>query len=69
MFWLAITASLDDLIQNDKVDLPLPVIEQIRRLCNWRFDKMINDAPSDIFITGFFLVPRKSSFITPVLQI
>lgn len=58
LFWLAIMASLEDLIENDKLALSMPVIEKIRRLCNWRFNKMINDSPSDIFITGFFLVPR-----------
>jgi hypothetical protein len=63
MFWLAIMASLEDLIKNDKLDLPLEVIKQIWRLWNWRFDKMINAAPSDIFVTGFFLVPRASSSV------
>ncbi|KII84265.1 hypothetical protein PLICRDRAFT_358654 [Plicaturopsis crispa FD-325 SS-3] len=58
LFWLAIMASIESLIVEDKLDLPNPVIEHIRRLCNYRFDKMINQAPSDIFITGFFLVPR-----------
>lgn len=58
LFWLAAMASLEDLIRNDKLDAPFTVIERIRRLCNYRFDKMINEGPSDIFITGFFLDPR-----------
>jgi len=57
IFFVAFMAEIDDLIKRDKLDLPLPVIEQVRRLCNWRFNKMINEAPSDIFVTGFFLVP------------
>lgn len=63
MFWLAIMATLEDHITSDKLGLPLHVLEQIRRLCNWRFDYMINKAPSDIFITGFFLVPGTFSLV------
>jgi hypothetical protein len=37
LFWLAIMASLEDLIENDKLALSMPVIKRIRRLCNWRF--------------------------------
>jgi hypothetical protein len=61
VFWLAVMASLEDLILGDKLDLPMHLVERIRRLCNYRFDKMINEGPSDIFVTAFFLDPRASS--------
>lgn len=58
VFWLAVMASLNELIESDALGLPIAVIEKIRRLCNYRFDQMINDGPSDIFVAGFFLDPR-----------
>jgi hypothetical protein len=51
-------ASLEEVITSTDNDLPLEVVEKIRRICNYRFNQMINDAPSDVYITGFFLHPR-----------
>ncbi len=60
VFWLAIMASMDDILKSD-IGLPNEVAERIRRLCNYRFNQSIHDGPSDIFITAFFLDPRSCS--------
>ncbi|KAG1804361.1 hypothetical protein EV424DRAFT_303725 [Suillus variegatus] len=56
-FWLAVQAAFYDVSRKNSVKLPVPVLENIRRLCNYRFNQMINEGPSDIFITAYFLVP------------
>lgn len=68
LFWLSVMASLDDLIKADKLNLPLPVVKKIRRLCNYRFNKMINEGPSDVFVTAFFLDPRMLFWFSTFLQ-
>ena len=59
-FWLAVQAAFLDVSQKNSVKLPTSVLEKIRRLCNYRFNQMINEGPSDIFITAYFLVPSES---------
>ncbi|KIM56279.1 hypothetical protein SCLCIDRAFT_29720 [Scleroderma citrinum Foug A] len=56
-FWLAVQATFEELLKKNAVGLPTHVLEKIRRLCNYRFDQIINSAPSDIWITTFFLIP------------
>ncbi|KAF9492053.1 hypothetical protein BDN71DRAFT_1483977 [Pleurotus eryngii] len=51
VFWLAIMASMNNTLQSNDV------AENIRHLCNYRFNQSIHDGPSDIFITSFFLDP------------
>ena len=63
IFYVAFMAEIDDLSKSNKLILLLSVMADIRHLCNKRFNQMINEAPSDIFITGFFLVPSKN--VTP----
>jgi hypothetical protein len=58
IFWLAVTASIHDVITDDKTDLPVIIREKIRKFVNFHFDQMINEAPSDIYLTGFILDPR-----------
>ncbi|KAG2055811.1 hypothetical protein BDR06DRAFT_1006648 [Suillus hirtellus] len=56
-FWLAVQATFYDVSQKNSVKLPVPVLENIHCLCNYRFNQMINEGLSDIFITAYFLVP------------
>lgn len=58
--WLAVQAAFYDVSQKNSVKLPVPVLENIRCLCNYRFNQMINEGLSDIFITAYFLVPSVS---------
>lgn len=57
MFWLAVQASFAELSKKNLIKLPNHVLEKIRKLCNYRFNQMINAGPSDIFVAAFFLVP------------
>lgn len=59
-FWLAVQAAFEDVSKKNSAKLPVAVLEKIRRLCNYRFNQTINEAPSDIFVTAFFLVPGAS---------
>lgn len=56
-FWLAVQAAFEEVSKKNTVKLPVAVLEKIRRLCNYRFNQTINEAPLDIFVTAFFLVP------------
>ncbi|EIW74896.1 hypothetical protein CONPUDRAFT_159670 [Coniophora puteana RWD-64-598 SS2] len=56
-YWIAIQASIEELSLRKNFRLPREDVEQIRRLCNYQFDQLINNAPSDIFVTAFFLIP------------
>ncbi|KAJ7571875.1 hypothetical protein C8J56DRAFT_1086552 [Mycena floridula] len=58
LFWLAIAAAYNDLLDNNTAKLPVEVAERIRRLVNYRFDQSIHYGPSDMFVAGFFLDPR-----------
>lgn len=61
LFWLAVTAEIHKMLSDD--GLPNSVKEFIRRTVNYRFNQMVNDAPSDVYITGFILDPRKCYLI------
>jgi hypothetical protein len=59
LFWLAIVAQLEQLfLKKQTGSLPNYVKEQIRAITNRRFNGMINNAPTDIYIAAFFLDPR-----------
>ena len=59
LFWLAIMAHLDQLFRDQKIQLPSNVVEQIRAITNRRYNGMINNGPTDVYIAAFFLDPRK----------
>jgi hypothetical protein len=61
LFWLAVMAQLGEVFREDKVHLPNDVKSQIRSIVNRRFDGMINDAPTDVYFSAFFLDPRRFS--------
>jgi hypothetical protein len=58
VFWLAVTATIHQIIIEDVTGLPFSVVEDIRRAVNFRFGQMLNDAPDDVSITDFILDPR-----------
>jgi len=58
-FWLAIQAAFKEVTNKNHIAIPCNVLERIRRLCNYRFNQIINEAPSDIWVATFFLVPGK----------
>lgn len=57
LFWLAVTATIHQIIVDDITGLPTHVTEQIHQAVNRRFDQMVNEAPSDVYLTGFVLDP------------
>jgi hypothetical protein len=59
LFWLTIMATLDHLFKTNESGLRSETIEEIREIANARFDEMINDGPTDVYLTSFFLDPRK----------
>ncbi|EIW85772.1 hypothetical protein CONPUDRAFT_25842, partial [Coniophora puteana RWD-64-598 SS2] len=58
-FWLAITASMKDILttENEDFEIPAHASEQIRRRVNYRFNQMVNETPDDVYLTGFVLNP------------
>ncbi|OCB87760.1 hypothetical protein A7U60_g5083 [Sanghuangporus baumii] len=56
LFWLAVTADIHFMLSQD--GLATSDSEKIRRAVNRRFNQMVNEAPSDVYITGFVLDPR-----------
>ncbi|KAL7284543.1 hypothetical protein ACG7TL_001835 [Trametes sanguinea] len=58
LFWLACTANTYDLITQDGVSIPEAVKSDIRSAMNARWKQMIEDAPHDVYHTGFVLDPR-----------
>lgn len=63
IFWLAVAATIHQIIVENVDKLPIPVLEEIRKAVNFRFNQMINDGPDDVYLTGFILDPRKLIFI------
>ncbi|KAG1829908.1 hypothetical protein F4604DRAFT_1887509 [Suillus subluteus] len=57
LFWLAITATIHQIITEDITGLPTEVTEKIRQAVNYHFNQMVNDAPCDVYLTGFLLDP------------
>jgi len=59
LFWLAIVAQLEQLFGKKQGGaLPNRIKEQIRAITNRRFNGMINNAPTDVYVAAFFLDPR-----------
>ena len=62
IFWLAIAASLRDLFQDDQ-DIDKELAEKVTAIVNRRYKEFIDDSPTDIYFTAFFLDPRRSQCI------
>ena len=63
IFWLAIAASLRKLFMQDK-DIDAGVARNVTVIVNRRYKEFIDNSPTDIYFTAFFLDPRKSQYIT-----
>jgi len=59
IFWLAVTATIHQIIMDDVTGLPTDVMEEIRKAVNFRFKQMIHDTQDDVYHTGFMLDPCK----------
>lgn len=59
LFWLAAMASLKQHLES-KNGLSASVKRRVIKIVNKRYNEMINTAPTDAYITGFFLDPSKS---------
>ena len=57
LFWLAVTGNINDLL--NRVCLETQIKEKIWLAVNSRFNQMVNNAPSDVFLTGFILDPSE----------
>jgi hypothetical protein len=57
IFWLAAMALLQETMQLDIVGLTVAHYEQIRAYSNMQFNKIINNAPTDAYLTAFALNP------------
>ena len=59
IFWLAITASLRKLFSHD-YDVDRELAQKVITIVNRRYKEFINNSPTDVYFTAFFLDPRKS---------
>lgn len=57
LFWLAITATIHQIITEDITGLPTHITEEIQQAVNYCFNQMVDDAPCDVYLTGFILDP------------
>ncbi|KAG8789050.1 hypothetical protein FRC12_013914 [Ceratobasidium sp. 428] len=57
-FWLSALASLNQYFASNHSELTTAEKERILRLVSNRFNEAINDAPTDCYLTAFFLDPR-----------
>jgi len=66
LFWLACTASIHEIIVKDIAHLPNYVLKQIWYATNRCFDQMVNEAPSNIYLTAFILDPHTFLFVAHI---
>ena len=59
IFWLAIAASLRKLFSQDG-DIDKELACKVTVIVNRRYKEFIDNSPTDIYFTAFFLDPRKS---------
>lgn len=59
IFWLSIAASLRNLFLHDG-DIGEDLAGKVTAIVNRRYKEFIDNSPSDIYFTTFFLDPRKS---------
>ncbi|KAJ6615668.1 hypothetical protein B0H10DRAFT_1800959, partial [Mycena sp. CBHHK59/15] len=56
-FYVAITAVLHDLFEDNSLSIPLNVREEVSAIINRRYDQMIHGPSGNLFLSGFFLDP------------
>jgi hypothetical protein len=61
IFWLAIAATLNELFSRPSsvTGINRTVIRTVTSIINKRYKAFIDESPSDIYFTAFFLDPRK----------
>lgn len=57
VFWIATIASIKDALENEDLDFPPDVCEQIRSVLNARWRQLFHQ--NDLYLTAFYLNPRK----------
>ncbi|KAJ6573317.1 ribonuclease H-like domain-containing protein, partial [Mycena sp. CBHHK59/15] len=57
-FYVAITAVLHDLFEDNSLSIPLNVREEVSAIINRRYDQMIHGPSGNLFLSGFFLDPE-----------
>lgn len=64
LYWLAVMASFLDLFKKnyEDLELPLDVVEDIRRIVNRRYREMIEGPGKLVYLATFFLHPRMLCF-------
>jgi hypothetical protein len=63
IFWIAIAASLQKLFLEDE-DIDGELAHQVTAIVNRRYKEFIDNSPTDIYFTAFFLDPRKPQHST-----
>ncbi|KAF8484534.1 ribonuclease H-like domain-containing protein [Russula ochroleuca] len=60
IFWLAIASNLKDIFSksSDTTSISQTLARQVTAIINRRYKAMIDESPSDIYFTAFFLDPR-----------
>lgn len=59
VMWLSVMATLEELLKKNSAGLDSETIGDIKAIANHRFNQMCKDGPTDVYLTGFFLDPRK----------
>ncbi|KAJ7847041.1 ribonuclease H-like domain-containing protein [Mycena leptocephala] len=57
-FYVAITAVLHNLFEENSLTIPLHVQDAVSAIVNRRYDEMIHGPSGDLFLSGFFLDPE-----------
>lgn len=73
LHWIAIQSAIKKMIEEDNAQsnpdnryFPVDEAAKIVEITNKRYNEMINDAPTDIYLVAFFLDPSKSLILHPV---
>jgi len=59
VFWLAVMATIHQIIVEDITGLLFDVMEDIQKSVNFHFNQILNDAPDDVYHTSFMLYSHK----------
>jgi len=60
VFWLAVASNLKDIFSksSDATGISQTLSRRVTAIINRRYKEMIDESPSDIYFTAFFLDPR-----------
>ena len=60
IFWLAIASNLKEIFSksSEATGISRTLARQVTAIINHRYKEMIDESPSDIYFTAFFLDPR-----------